>query len=194
MKVLVCTGGIGSGKSYVVRIFEKLGIHAYDSDSRAKALYDEDCELLKNVARLAGSDVLKPDGSLDRTLFASRIFSDSSLLSKVEELVHPAVVADFNKWMQCQTSDFVIFESAIFLQKPCLAHLADKVLTVTAPKEARLERAQRRDKSDAEAVRRRMASQWSDEELIAKSDFVIVNDGTCALLPQILEVIEKMKD
>ena len=96
MKVLGCTGGIGSGKSYVSRIFGKLGYPVYFSDDRAKMLYDTDPLLLQQMAQLLGSDILT-DGKLNRRAVAEKIFSDSKMLAEVEKMVHPAVIRDFEK-------------------------------------------------------------------------------------------------
>ena len=97
MKVLGCTGGIGSGKSYVANIFSRMGIPVYDSDCRAKSLYDTDTLLRDQIVSLLGASVIK-DGVIQRPVMASLIFKDKDLLWEVEKLVHPAVVRDFCRW------------------------------------------------------------------------------------------------
>ena len=97
MKTLAVTGGIGSGKSYIVRMFAALGVPVYDADSRTKELYVSDQGLLAGLKSVLGDDLVR-DGVLDRQYMASRIFSDKSLLKKVEELVFPRVINDFRKW------------------------------------------------------------------------------------------------
>ena len=196
---LGCTGGIGSGKSYVSRIFAQLGYPVYFSDDRAKLLYDTDKKLLGQMVALLGEDILK-DGRLDRGIVASRIFGNKELLAQVESFVHPAVLADFERWKEniCRdennTPDFVIFESAILLETPLVKSCADKIMTVVAPYELRIERVIKRDNASREQIEARIAKQWSDEQREALSDFIIFADSKQALLPQIACVIEKMKE
>ena len=167
--ILGCTGGIGSGKTYVVKAFEGLGVPGYDCDARAKELYDEDAGLLADVAAIAGEDVIV-DGRLDRGRLAARIFSDRDMLARIESFVHPAVTRDFYRWLEVQNSKLVIFESAILLDKPYLRDMADFVLVVTAPEELRIERVMARDGLPRDAVERRMANQMSDAERRAMGD------------------------
>lgn len=169
--VLVITGGIGAGKSYVSRIFERKGIPVYDSDSRTKALYDTDEALLASLCSIIGSDIVN-EGVLDKALMASRIFSDKSLLEEVESVVFPSVIRDFMSWKSAFEGKvpFVIMESAIFLMKPILAPVADKVLYVDAPLDVRVSRVMARDSVSADAVRTRIANQ---ADLSGKADWVI---------------------
>ena len=196
---LGCTGGIGSGKSYVSRIFAQLGYPVYFSDDRAKLLYDTDKKLLGQMVALLGEDILK-DGRLDRGIVASRIFGNKELLAQVESFVHPAVLADFERWKEniCRdennTPDFVIFESAILLETPLVKSCADKIMTVVAPYELRIERVIKRDNASREQIEARIAKQWNDEQREALSDFIIFADSKQALLPQIACVIQKMKE
>lgn len=194
MRTLAVTGGIGSGKSYVVQIFAALGIPVYDADSRTKDLYDSDEALLSSLKALMG-DRLVRDGVLDRRYMADRIFSDMDMLDKVEALVFPAVVRDFYKWRLLQPSraPFVILESAVYLEKPSLAGMADTVLTVTCPIEMRIARVMDRSGLTREEVQARINNQWPDSMRVRHSDFVIVSDFRHTLLPQVCNVYEKMK-
>lgn len=198
MRVLAVTGGIGSGKSYVVQMFAALGIPVYDADSRTKQLYSEDGELLASLKGLLGEDLVR-SGVLDRQYMASRIFSDSSLLSQVEAVVFPRVIRDFGLWLRTrgnedETLPFAIMESAIFLEKPSLRPVADKVLTVTCPEEVRVKRVMVRSSMTREEVLSRMANQWPDSKRLVQSDYVIVSDFAHPLLPQVYSVYEKMKE
>ena len=176
MRTLAVTGGIGSGKSYVVRMFAALGIPVYDADSRTKRLYGEDRGLLGALQAILGPGLVK-DGRLDRQYMAGRIFSDRCLLEKVEALVFPEVVADFMAWKErVADAPFAIMESAIYLEKPALADVADKVLAVLCPEELRIERVMARSGMSREQVQARMANQWNDERRTAASDYVIVSD------------------
>lgn len=201
VRTLGCTGGIGSGKSYVSRIFEKLGYPVYFSDDRAKMLYDTDPMLLQQLVELLGNGILS-DGKLNRKAMAGKIFGDTSLLRSVEAVVHPAVLRDFEKWKenvctQMESEDklpaFVIFESAILLETPLVRSCADKVMHIKAPLELRIERTMARDNATREQVEARIAKQWDDGQRDALSDFIIFADSKRALLPQIAQVIEEME-
>ena len=185
MEVLLCTGGIGSGKSFVVSILQAMGCPAYDCDARAKALYDEDSALLQAVAQLAGREVLTAEGRLDRKKLAARLFAEPELKAKIEALVHPEVIRDFTAWREAQTAPLLLLESAILLVHPQYRPLYDKVLVVSAPEEVRIRRVMARDGVTREAVLQRIASQWSEEQRREKADYIIENDGEQALLPQI---------
>lgn len=191
--VLLCTGGIGSGKSVVVRLFRELGVPSYDCDSAAKELYDRDPRLLADVAALCGEGVLDAEGRLDRAALAQKVFGDAALLAALEALVHPAVIRDFEAWKERQEGGLVVIESAILLEKPRFAGLMDYTVAVTAPEEVRIARVMARDGISADQVRRRMAAQWSDEARLAHADFVLENDDRQALLPAVLQIIDKIK-
>src|SRR5574344_1074559 len=190
MQVLCVTGGIGSGKSHIIKIFSSLGIPAYYSDERTKFLYSSSPSLLLMLKQLLGDDIVDKRGKLDRKVMASKIFSDKSLLKKMEEVVHPVVMSDFLSWkndFDKKGTPFVIIESAIFLENPLLRRYADKVLTVSSPMELRLERIQQRDSCSMEQIKERISNQWTDVQREKEADFIIVSDGKTALLPQVLE-------
>jgi len=188
--VIGCTGGIGSGKTYVVNAFRGLGIPGYDCDSRAKELYDEDAGLLAEVAEIAGEDVIV-DGRLDRKRLAGRIFSDRDMLARLESAVHPAVIRDFYRWLDEQNTKLVIFESAILLDKPYLRDIADYVLLVTAPRELRIARVMARDGLTRKAVETRMANQMSEERRRNMADYILETNDRDAIIPQLLSIIQK---
>ena len=188
--IIGCTGGIGSGKTVVMQAFAGLGIPGYDCDRRAKELYDEDAELLAEVAQIAGADVIV-EGRLDRSALASRIFSDKDMLARLESVVHPAVIRDFSRWLEKQNSKLVIFESAILLDKPYLRQMADRVLLVTAPEELRIQRVMARDGLSREAVEKRMANQISDADRRLLADYTIETNDRDAIIPQLLSIIQK---
>ena len=191
--VILCTGGIGSGKSVVARVFHELGLPVYDCDRAAKELYDRDPQLLADMVALCGEAILDAGGRLDRNALSRRIFSDTAMLAAVEDRVHPAVIRDFENWKQQQESALVLIESAILLEKPRFASMMDYTVVVTAPEEVRIRRVMARDGMTEEQVRKRMAAQWSDAERRAKADFILENDDRQALLPAVLQIIEKIK-
>lgn len=139
----------------------------YDSDSHAKSLYDTDAALLSRIRKIAGDDIVSLEGKLLRGVLAGRIFNDREMLSAVEAEVFPAVMRDFARWklqaVRLSGEDvrppFVIIESAIFLVKPVLYPMADRVLYVDAPADLRIERVMRRDNVSRDAVLARIASQ-----------------------------------
>ncbi len=193
-RTILCTGGIGSGKSVVVRVFRELGIPSYDCDLAAKDLYDRDPVLLADVVRLVGSRVLDSEGRLDRSALAGRIFSDPQLLRELEALVHPAVLRDFARWRASRPEPLVVLESAILLEKPVPGGVYDYVLAVTAPEEVRVARVMARDGVTEAEVRRRMSLQWSDAQRAERADFVLENNDRPAILPAIMHIIEKLQE
>lgn len=195
-KVLLCTGGIGSGKSFIIRAFNALGVPSYNCDEAAKDLYDRDPALLADVVRLCGDGVLDAEGRLDRAALAGRIFADPALRADIEALVHPAVIRDFLRWAAAQPGNppLVIIESAILLEKPLAEKVYDSVLAITAPEDVRLARVLRRSGLDTAAVQRRMAAQWSDAERVAHADFVLDNDGRKPVLPVLLDILERIQE
>ena len=190
--VILCTGGIGSGKSVVVRLFRELGVPSYDCDRAAKELYDRDPQLLAEVVALCGEGVLDAEGRLDRAALARRIFGDAALLAALEDRVHPAVIRDFEQWKAQQESSLVVIESAILLEKPRFAGLMDYTVVVTAPEAVRIARVMARDGIGEARVRERMAAQGSDEARAAKADCILENDDRQALLPAVLQIIDKL--
>ena len=188
--VLLVTGGIGSGKSVVCRMLEESGIPVYDSDSRAKSLYDSDGVLLDAVKALFGDDVAGSDGRLDRKKLASKAFATAEATASLNAVVHPAVLRDFEAWRNSQESEVVVMESALAGTLPEYRAVIDKVLLVDAPVETRLERASRRDGCRKDAIAARMSRQ-SFEGLYP--DAVIVNDaGEADLRRKLSSALEKL--
>lgn len=172
MKVGI-TGGIGSGKSTLCRLFAQKGVAVYDSDVQAKRLMLDDETLHRRIEERFGAEAYL-DGSLNRAYLAQLVFVDPQALADLNAIVHPAVVADFAAWTAGQQGDYVILESAV-LYESGLAATVDKCVAVLAPQELRIERTCRRDNSDSESVRRRIAAQINDDELSRRADYVVVN-------------------
>lgn len=192
-KVLGITGGIGSGKSTVCRVLHHYCVPIYDSDSRAKALYDSDAELREAMTQLIGSRLYATaEGKLDRAYLAELIFADASLLGQVNALVHPAVRRDVDRWREEQSHRgyrLLGLESAILLSSEGLLERVDYTLAVVAPRELRIERAMARDGQTREAIARRVDVQMSDEEMAKRCDFVLYNDGVRHILPQLEHIL-----
>ena len=186
LKTIVCTGGIGSGKSYFVKVLQKMGVPVYFSDQRAKELYSLDKQLARELAVLLGEDIFE-DGLLRKEIMASKIFSDSTLLAEVNKLVHPKVLVDFDHWRNERKKNrdtLVVLESAIYFETPIFHSVPDIVVVVSAPEELRVKRVMERDGIPEHRVRERMALQCSEEERLSGADFVIFADGKRAVLPQ----------
>ena len=167
------TGGIGSGKSTVCRLFEQNGIAVYDSDARAKALMAEDATLREQLVEAFGAECYNEQG-LNRAYLAGRVFGDEAELQRLNGIVHPAVKEDFRRWADAQRGAYVVLESAILFESGFDTEV-DTTLAVMAPMEERLRRTTERDGVDREAVRRRMEHQLSDDELHARAARTIVN-------------------
>lgn len=190
-KVILCTGGIGSGKSCVVKAFQSLGVPSYDCDGAAKRLYDEDNQLLNAVAVIVGDDVVV-NGRLDRARLAERIFSDEVCRQKIENIVHPAVIRDFEKWKESQSSEVVVIESAVMLMKPSLVGVPDFVLEISAPDSLRVRRVMERDNASEDEVLRRINSQRY--EALREADWHIETDDRHDILPVLIDIIEIVKN
>lgn len=185
MKVGI-TGGIGSGKSTVCRLFAQRGVAVYDSDAEAKRLMAESPELRAAVSARFGAEAYAGD-ALNRPYLAGKVFSDPAALADLNALVHPAVLADFAAWAERQEGSYVILESAILFDAG-LEDSVDRTVAVLAPLELRLERTCRRDKCDPEAVRRRIAAQSDDDVLSEKADYTLVNIFEPDLEPTVAEL------
>nr|WP_293833473.1 dephospho-CoA kinase [uncultured Arsenicibacter sp.] len=179
------TGGIGSGKSLVCRIFQAFGVPVYAADDRAKWLTQHDPILKADIIRLLGTDTYDQQGNYNRAFVASRVFHDPELLHQLNNLIHPRVYADTLTWVQQQHYPYVIKEAA--LMKAAGDHnTLDKVIVVHAPENIRIDRIRLRDPHRSEAeIRNIIARQISDEERFRIADYVIDNDEARLLLPQL---------
>lgn len=188
MKKVGITGNIGSGKSYVCKMFEKLGIPVFYSDDETKKLY-----LIPSVKELIvnrfGKEVYFEDGTLNRKLLSYHLFKNEEAMKFIESVLYPALNQHFDEWCGQQTSPYVLYESAILFEKNYGKYF-DKIIFVSAPEDTRLQRVMKRDDCTEENVRSRMRLQMSEETKISKADFVIYNDGDKALEPQV-ETINK---
>ena len=173
MKIVGLTGGIGSGKTTVAKMFASLGIPVYNSDERAKELMVNSEELVNEIKSLLGEEAYS-DNDLNRDYIAQRVFTDKALLNELNELVHPAVRDDFKNWAKEQQSPYVIQEAAILFENGAHEHF-DQMVLVTAPKMIRLERIMHRDNVSEDNILARMNHQWEDERKIELSDHIIHN-------------------
>ena len=174
MKRVGITGGIGCGKSTVVTEFSRLGVHAFVADSVAATYYD-DTSFLAQIRDLFGDSVFRPDGSADKRIIASRVFSDAALLRSLNALVHPRVMADFDTFCrQHRDEQYVLFESAI-LYDYGFDRMMDKVVCVYLDLAERVARLRERDRVGEDQILARVANQMPAEEAMMRADYVILN-------------------
>lgn len=184
------TGGIGSGKTTVAKVFEQLGIPVYHADFWAKEILNTDPLVKQRITELFGSEVYGADGKADRKKIADIVFNDKEKLNELNSVIHPAVRMHGEQWLkQFADKPYILKEAAILFESGGNKDM-DKVIMVSAPKEVRIERVMKRDKVTREEVEARMANQWPDEEKIKRSDFVVVNDGKLLVIPQVLQIHE----
>lgn len=188
MKKVGITGNIGSGKSYVCKMFEKLGIPVFYSDDETKKLYLIP-SVKEQIIKRFGKEVYFEDGTLNRKLLSYHLFKNEEAMKFIESVLYPALNQHFDEWCEQQTSPYVLYESAILFEKNYGKYF-DKIIFVSAPEDTRLQRVMKRDDCTEENVRSRMRLQMSEETKISKADFVIYNDGDKALEPQV-ETINK---
>lgn len=174
MKRVGITGGIGSGKSTVVAEFSRLGVPCFVADRVAGAYYD-DSQFLAEIRTLFGDRVFRPDGTADKRAIAALVFADKDLLGRLNALVHPRVMEDFDVFCRSHiTNDYVLFESAI-LYDCGLDRAMDYTICVYLDSEERLRRLLLRDGGDEAGIRARMDSQFPAEVALMRSDYVILN-------------------
>ncbi len=184
------TGGIGSGKTTVCRVFAVLGIPVYSADEEARKIQESDGELMDEINRLAGKN-LYTTGKLDRPELARLIFNNRDLLEKVNSLVHPIVSGNFKKWITEQDSPYTIMEAAILFESGAY-RIMDKILTVVTPVEERIDRLVKGNRLTREQVMERIKNQIDDESRIKRSDYIIFNSENDMIIPAILGVHTEM--
>ncbi len=190
-RIIGLTGGIGSGKSTVANIFAKNGVPVYISDNASKEILELK-ETIDEIVSFFGTDILE-DGNIDRKKLASIVFSDKDKLNILNGIMHPKVGEHFKKWLSTKDDEFIIKEVAILfelgLEKGC-----DKVITITAPIEDRIERTIKRDSCSREDVIKRIENQLDDNIKISKSDFVINNISIEQTEEVVKHIITILKD
>ncbi len=186
------TGGIGSGKSVICRIVCTLGYPVFYSDNEAKRILIENGNIRQKVISVFGEEVYS-DSGLNRPFLSQKIFSEPSLKEKLENIIHPAVRDEFERWGQLQESPLLFNEAAILFETGGYKSYNYTIL-VTSPLELRLDRIMKRDGLDRPKVQKRFENQWSDEKKETLASFVISNDEESMLIPQVLEAINKIRE
>ena len=185
------TGGIGSGKSTVAKIFEVLGIPVYYADDAAKKLMNTDEELKASLIKNFGEQTYQ-NGLLNRSYLASVVFTDKEKLELLNSLTHPATIRDANRWIEEQTSAYIIKEAALLFESGANEYL-DHIIGVFAPEELRIKRAMTRDNITREEVLQRMNRQMDEETKMKLCNSIITNDEQTLLIPQVLQLHEKFR-
>jgi len=193
-RLIAITGGIGSGKSVVSQLLRIIGYTVYDCDERAKWVMVHDSQLRNELCRLFGKDTYlhtsDDEWVLNKSYLASRIFSSSEALAKMNACVHPAVARDMKMKFEADTNDCFFFESAILYESGFdRLSLPDEVWTISAPLELRISRAMKRDNSTREKILNRIDSQMPQEEKEQRADHVILNDDEHSLIVQVRRLL-----
>ena len=191
MKKIGLTGGIGVGKTYVSKVFQKRGIPIFNADEQAKKCMVDDANL-KEAVQLAFGENMYLKGILQKDALAKIVFNNTEALAELNALVHPIVKQKFEDWCVMQSTSMVIKEAAILFESD--AHVGlDAVVCVSAPENLRIERVKKRDGSSVEQIQSRMSKQMPQTEKEELADFIIVNDQVQLLLPQVLAIIKEME-
>jgi dephospho-CoA kinase len=180
------TGGIGSGKTTVCRVFNIIGIPVFSADAEARKIMNTDNEIIEKIMTIAGKDIYS-SGSLNRAELARKIFNSEKLLKKINSIVHPVVFENFKLWVNSVSGAYVIMEAAVLFESRA-NELVDKVITVVAPVEERIERVVRRNKLTREQVLDRIKNQMDDKDKILLSDYIINNSENEMIIPVIFKI------
>ncbi len=184
------TGGIGAGKSLICSVLERMGYLVFYSDFEAKKIISSNLQVKLELIELFGEHIYKND-QLDRPLLASLLFSDTSLLGKMNAIIHPKVREEFENWSALQDSPLVFNEAAILFETGSYKNF-DATILVTAPLEVRLNRVINRDNSTKEEIQKRIDNQWADEQKAVLATYIIQNDGVQSVLNQIDNVLNEL--
>lgn len=191
-KVIGLTGGIGSGKTTVARYIASQGIPVYIADEEAKKIMDTP-EVLKLIAETFGANLIE-NGTINRQKLAQLVFKNSKKLQQLNNIIHPKVKQDFDNWVQNHHNHpFIVKEAAILFESGSYKY-CDTIITVTAPKSVRLQRVMQRDGVSEEQVLARMQNQWTEEDKIALSDFVIQNVNIEDTKSQVDNILKTLKN
>lgn len=188
--IIGLTGGIGSGKTTVAGFFEELGIPIYIADDAGKRLMKQSSEIREKIIHIFGEQAYTTNEP-NRKFIASKVFDDKVLLQKLNNIIHPAVEADFEHWNKHQDSPYIIYEAAILFEAGGYKKCA-KTILVTATRELRIERLQKRDESSIEEIEARMNNQWTDEKKSKMADFIIKNDVLAQTKLQVEDIHNKI--
>ena len=184
------TGGIGSGKTMIAKVFAALGIPIYYADDAARRIQQEDLKVKEQIIQLLGEEAYH-DGILNKVYVSSIVFSDKAKLDQLNAIIHPATIRDAENWLSAQTTPYAIKEAALIFESGSQRDL-DFIIGVTAPIALRIQRTMARDGVTEEQVRQRIEKQINDRIKMRLCDAVITNDEKQLIIPQVLELHQKL--
>ena len=186
------TGGIGSGKTTVCRLFELLGVPVFYADTEAKTILEADLDVKTAVINKFGSSVVDTAGSIDKKKLGALVFNNKDMLEQLNSIVHPAVARHFENWcMQHKSENYILQEAAILFESGANKQV-DKIITVVAPMELKIKRVMQRDSVTPDQVEQRIKNQLSDDEKVLRSQFVIHNDEQLLVIPQVIAIHQEL--
>ncbi len=191
MKIIGITGGIGSGKTTVCRMFETLGIPVFYADEQAKFLMQHDEQVKQSIKKLLGERAYNGAGKLNKAFISKQIFEKPEMHTSLNDIVHPATIQHSIKWADKQSAPFVLKETALMFETEAF-HYVDKVIGVSAPLVVRILRTMKRNQMTREEVLKRMKKQMDEEMKMRLCDWVILNDEEHPLIPQVLDLYKQL--
>lgn len=190
-KIIGLTGGIGSGKTTIAKYIHTFGIPLYIADDQAKKLMESQ-EIIDAIKNIFGKAIFENE-ILDRAKLAKIVFNEPEKLEQLNAIIHPAVKRDFQDWLlQNKSAPFIIYEAAILFESGNYKN-CDYIITVVAPVDIRIERVMKRDKTNRELILKRIQAQWTDEQRISKSDFIIENEDLETAKRKVDEILKILK-
>jgi dephospho-CoA kinase len=190
--IIGLTGGIGSGKTTVAKLFETMDCAIYNSDEKAKELYFN-ASVKAQVISLLGNASYLSEYQINKDYISKKVFSDTQLLHQLNRIIHPAVKEDFIKFQSNYSPETLIIKETALLFETGIYKELDYSILVTAPVFVKIERVIKRSNATKEDIEKRMLTQWTDERKLPLANFIIVNDNNQALIPQVLQIIKKLK-
>lgn len=191
-KIIGLTGGIGSGKTTIAKHFASLGIPVYIADDEAKKLMDNS-EIIAKLQAVFGEEIIE-NKKIDRKALAQIVFQNPKKLKILNSIIHPAVKKHFTDWLSTYKNHPIIIKEAAILFESGSYKDCDLIITVTSPLEERVNRVMKRDNASRESILDRINNQWTDEQRISKSDYVIINISVNEALKQAEEILKKLNN
>jgi dephospho-CoA kinase len=191
-KIIGLTGGIGSGKTTIAKHFASLGIPVYIADDEAKKLMDNS-EIIAKLQAVFGNEIIE-NQKIDRKALAQIVFQNPKKLKILNSIIHPAVKKHFTDWLSTYKNPPIIIKEAAILFESGSYKDCDSIITVTSPLEERVNRVMKRDNASRESILDRINNQWTDEQRISKSDYVIINISVNEALKQAEEILKKLNN
>src|SRR5688572_12725570 len=188
------TGGIGSGKTLVCEVLEEIGIPVYYADIEAKLLLETNQSIVDGVTRIIGPEAYDSEGKANRGVISSVVFADENKLNDLNALIHPMVQKHYRDWVGSHIGKTLIGKEAAIMFESGADRDMDYIIAVTAPENIRIQRVIKRDDKTEEEIRKIITQQLPAMEVTNRSDFEIINDGETLVLPQLLDILNKIRE